>query len=91
MATDAAISTTEILEGVVQPVDPSFAPEFARLMLGLRLSDAAQERVRELLQRGNAGSLEASEQTALDNYLLVGQFIDLLRAKAQLALQRTAS
>jgi hypothetical protein len=91
MATDAAISTTEILEGVVQPVDPSFAPEFARLMLGLRLSDAAQERVRELLQRWNAGSLEASEQTALDNYLLVGQFIDLLRAKAQLALQRTAS
>jgi hypothetical protein len=91
MATDAAISTTEILEGVVQPVDPSFAPEFARLMLGLRLSDAAQERVRELLQRWNAGSLEASEQTALDNYLLVGQFIDLLKAKAQLALQRTAS
>jgi hypothetical protein len=91
MATDAAISTTEILEGVVQPVDPSFAPEFARLMLGLRLSDAAQERVRELLQRGNAGSLEASEQTALDNYLLVGQFIDLLKAKTQLALQRTAS
>jgi hypothetical protein len=43
------------------------------------------------MQRGNAGSLEASEQTALDNYLLVGQFIDLLRAKAQLALQRTAS
>lgn len=60
-------------------------------MLGLRLSDAAQERVRELLQRGNAGTLEASEQTDLDNYLLVGQFIDLLKAKAQLALQRTAS
>jgi hypothetical protein len=91
MATDAAISTTEILEGVVQPVDPSFAPEFARLMFGLRLSDSAQERVRELLQRGNAGTLETSEQTALDNYLLVGQFIDLLKAKTQLALQRTAS
>ena len=72
------ITPTEILDEVIQPIEPSFAPDFARLVLGMRLSDTAQERIRALLRRNNAGALEPTKEKSIENYLLVGQFIDLL-------------
>lgn len=87
MATANPITATEILGEVIQPVEPSFAPEFAQMMLGLHLSESAQGRVRDLLQRNNAGTLNATEKADLENYLLVGQFLDLLQAKARISLQ----
>jgi hypothetical protein len=86
METMTPMTATEILDQIVQPIEPSFAPEFARMVLELRLSDAAQTQVRELLQRNNAGTLETAELKALENYLLVGQFLDLLQAKARASL-----
>ena len=41
----------EILDDVIQPMEPSFTPDFARVALNMRLSDTAQDRIRELLQR----------------------------------------
>jgi len=57
------------------------------MVLRLRLSDVAQDRIRELLQRNNAGTLDSAEKAALENYLLVGQFVDLLQAKARESLK----
>jgi hypothetical protein len=87
MATGFPISPTEILDDVIQPIEPAFMPEFARLMLSLHLSEPAQDQIRQLLISKNAGTLDASEQKLLDNYLLVGQFLDLLQAKARVALR----
>ena len=87
METTNPITPAEILDEVVQPIEPSFAPDFARVVLGLRLSDAAQKRIRELLVRNNAGTADRSEKAALENYLLVGQFLDLLQAKARASLR----
>jgi hypothetical protein len=87
MATIGPITATEILDEVIQPIEPSFTTEFSRIMLRLRMSDLAQERIRDLLRRNNAGGLDAGERTALENYLLVGQFVDLLQAKARATLQ----
>lgn len=86
MATTSAITATEILDQIIQPIEPSFAPEFARMVLELRMSEAAQARIRELLRKNNVGTLEATEKEALGNYLLVGQFLDLLKAKARASL-----
>ena len=91
METTIPITATEILGEVIQPIEPSFAPQFAQMVLGMRLSDAAQERVRELLGRNNAGTLNLAEKAALENYLLVGQFVDLLQAKARASLQGSAT
>jgi hypothetical protein len=91
METTSPITATEILDEVIQPIEPTFALDFARMVLRLRLSDAAQERIRELLQRNNAGTLDPAEKTALDNYLLVGQFLDLVRAKAHVSLQGSSA
>lgn len=81
------ITATEILGEVIEPIEPSFAPDFARMVLQLRLSDPAQERIRELLRGNNAGTLDSVEKSALDNYLLVGQLVDLLQAKARVSIQ----
>ena len=62
----------EILDDVIQPMEPPFTPDFARVVLNMRLSDTAQDRIRELLQRNNAGALTADERAVLDSYLLVG-------------------
>ena len=87
MATVNPITPTEILDEIIQPIEPSFGPDFAQMVLRLHLSDVAKERTRELLRRNNAGTLELVEKTALENYLLVGQFLDLLQAKARASLQ----
>lgn len=87
MATNDDITATEILHDVMQPIEPAFTPEFARMVLALRLSDTAQERIRDLLSRNNAGTLDSADRAALDKYLLVGQFVDLLQAKARISLQ----
>jgi hypothetical protein len=91
MESASPITATEILDEVIQPIESSFAPEFARMVLQLRLSTTAQDRIRELLQRNNAGQLDVAEKTALENYLLVGQFLDLLQVKARARLQGSAS
>jgi hypothetical protein len=87
MAMTSSITPTEILDEVIQPIEPTFATDFARVLLQLRLSDTALERIRNLLERNNAGVLDAAEKTAFENYLLVGQFLDLLQAKARASLQ----
>jgi hypothetical protein len=90
--TTSSITAAEILGEVIAPIEPTFAPDFAQMVLRLNLSERAQDRIRELLQRNNAGSLEKADKAALDNYLLVGQLLDLLHAKARIALEgRTTS
>jgi hypothetical protein len=87
MATVNPITPMEILDEIIQPIEPTFGPDFAQMVLRLHLSDVAQERIRDLLGRNNAGALDSVEKTALENYLLVGQFLDLLQAKARASLQ----
>ncbi|HEY2411812.1 MAG TPA: hypothetical protein VGI40_06205 [Pirellulaceae bacterium] len=80
----------DILAQLVAPDEPSFEPEFARWVLGMRFSDETQTRIQELLEKNNAGSLDDTGRRLLDKYLRVGDFVDLLQAKARLTLHQTA-
>lgn len=91
MATDGAITATEILGEVFEPIAPNFTPQLAQVLLQLRLSNDTQNKIRDLLARNNAGTLDATDRTALDNYLLVGQLIDLMQAKARLSLGNSSA
>lgn len=48
-----------------------------------RLSDAAQERLRELLQRNSVGQLTQQEEHELDQMVLLDDIVSLIRARAQ--------
>jgi len=92
MIANAAATTTEIdiLAQVVAPDEPSFPAELAKSVLGLKFNDYAQAPIRELLVKNNRGDITETERLLLDKYLRVGQFIDLLQAKARLTLHESS-
>ena len=81
-----AISEADILDEVIAPDRAGFNPAAAKSILKLRFSDAAQKRIRKLLDANNRGTLRAAGQADLEKYLRVGQLIDLLQAKARISL-----
>jgi hypothetical protein len=87
IASAQSFSEADILAQVVAPDEPSLHREFARTILDLRFRDEAQATIRDLLDKGNRGTISDAERGLLDKYLRVGQFIDLLQAKARLTLR----
>ncbi|MBM4073509.1 MAG: hypothetical protein FJ271_31990 [Planctomycetes bacterium] len=85
---ETSITEAGILERVVQPQSASFTPEAAKCLLEFRFDAPTKRRIRFLLQRNNRGTISASQRLALEKYLRVGQFLDLLHAKAHLSLKK---
>lgn len=48
-----------------------------------RLSEAAQERLRELLRKNSAGELTPDEQRQLDQMVLLDDVVSLIRARVR--------
>ena len=80
----------DILAHVVMPEEPLLKAELAHCVLEMQFDDAATANIRELLEKNNRGTLSDSERNLLDRYLRVGEFIDLLQAKARVTLQGTS-
>ena len=87
----AALTEADILSEIVAPGEPTLSQQFARAVLEVRFTDTATDRIRNLLQKKNAGTLAPAEQSNLDKYLRVGQFLDLMQAKARVSLQPARS
>ena len=85
------LTEADILSEVVAPGEPTLSQEFARAVLSVRFNDGATNRIRELLQKNNAGTITSTERADLEKYMRVGQFLDLMQAKARLSLQPTGS
>jgi hypothetical protein len=88
MATNSTITEAEILEEVVAPQEARLSPEAAQAFLALKFGRATSHRIRQLLSKNNRGTITAEERIDLEKYLRVGQLLDLLHAKARLALQK---
>jgi len=83
------LTEADILAEVVAPDQPTLTEEFARAVLSVRFNDRATDQIRELLQKNNAGTITTAEKSDLEKYIRVGQFLDLMQAKARLSLQPT--
>ena len=91
MPTDATLTEADIISEVVAPDQPTLQQEFARAVLAVRFNDTATDRIRDLLQKNNASTITPSEKANLEKYVRVGQFLDLMQAKARLSLQSDRS
>jgi len=91
MESTATITEADILERVVSPNIASLTPEAARSFLEFKFDASATKRIRQLLQKNNRGTISADERTDLEKYLRVGQFLDLVHAKARLSLVESGS
>jgi hypothetical protein len=89
MATDS--SGTVILSRVLEAHASSFTPEAARSILQLKFDQIDMDRMNILAEKNRWGMLTEAAQQELQSYLLVAHFLDLLHAKARLALKQTAS
>jgi hypothetical protein len=82
----APITEAKILEQVVMSDEHGMSPESARAILALHFDPRAVRRMNELAEKNRAGTLTETERQEMDNYLRVGNFLNLMQAKARLAL-----
>ena len=90
MSISPTISEADILEDLMPTSQPGLKPELARFLLNLKFNRKATQHIRRLLRRNNRGTIDAQERLLLERYLRVGQFLDLLQAKARLSLEHPA-
>ena len=91
MSTEATLTEADILTEVVEPNRATFSPQLAEELLSLRFNDNATNRIRDLLQKNNAGNITPAEKSTQENYLRVGEFLDLMQAKARITLHQNGS
>jgi hypothetical protein len=91
MVNTSTITEADILSEVVAPNQPGISPEFARAILDLHFTDKANKQIRKLLDKNNKGTINETESAVLDKYLRVGQFLDLMQAKARLSLEQSGA
>ena len=66
--------------------DPS--AETAEFLLSIAFEDGDPKRMLDLAERSEAGVLTVEEQSELDSYLHVGNFLAVLQSKARMALKK---
>ena len=86
-ASSRTLTEADILTEVVAPDEPTLPQEFAHAVLSVRFNDSATETIRELLQKNSAGTITTEEKDDLEKYMRVGQFLDLMQAKARQSLK----
>jgi hypothetical protein len=77
------MSTTEILEQVLDPFVECLTPESARKIVALRAAPEAQSRLDQLADRANEGVLTPVEQAEYEKFRATFHMITLLQSKAR--------
>jgi len=91
MSLPATLPSPNILTEILEPEGPVASPQFAQELLSLHLKEEAKARIRELLQKKNAGTIAPAEQSLLEEYLVAGEILDLLHANARRTLRESGS
>lgn len=82
------VSSVGILENVIDPERADLSQELATYLLSLGFTPADQARYSELADKASEGTLSAEEQQQLDEFLLVNDFLAIVKAKARKSLQK---
>lgn len=82
------MSTTSILDRFLEPVVEFLPADTARKIIDLRIDASLQERIDELAEKANQGTLSADEREEYAAYIEELDMIAILKLKAQAALRR---
>ena len=85
-----AITATNghILQRILEPVSSALNDEAARKLIGVKADRKVQARVATLARKCNQGELTTVERQEYETYILAGEFVAVLQAKARLRLMR---
>ena len=87
MSTTASPSEADILARIIDPDAASLSPEFAQSILRLEFPQDDREQMSVLAEKARQGTLTTDEQTLIDCYERVGNFLSLLKSKARRSLE----
>ncbi len=90
MSTVSISNQQAILADLVESLPLDVEINVAKALLTLRFSTAQRERMRELLDKNNCGTITPAEHAEMEDYRSVGGFVDLLQAKARLTLKQAS-
>ena len=80
-----------ILQRAIGPERGTLAPDLARYVLTLSFAPADQARYAELAGKAQHGTLTPQEQSELDDYLHVNDFLMIVQSKARMSLKNHPS
>jgi hypothetical protein len=75
-----------ILEELVAPDEASYSTALAKAVLEAGFRPKQKQEIERLLDRNNAGTITKRQQTRLEAYVRVGNFLSLFKAKARTSL-----
>ena len=81
---------TAILTRAISPVRRSLSREVAEEILQWDFPPEDKERMAELSAKARAGELSGEEEAEIDSYVRVGHIVNLMQAKARLAIKQAA-
>jgi hypothetical protein len=81
---------TAILTRAISPTRESLPRELAQEILQWDFPPEDKQRMAELSVKVRAGELTEREESEIDSYVRVGHIVNLMQAKARLALKQTA-
>jgi hypothetical protein len=71
----------------MQTQKDELSPEVAEFLLAMAFGESDRQRMLELAERSEAGTLTAEEQKEFDGYLHVGNLLAVMQSKARLVLE----
>jgi hypothetical protein len=77
------MSTTDLLEQVLDPLVECLTPEAARTVVALRAAPEVQARLDQLADRANEGLLTPSERAEYEKFRATFHMVTLLQSKAR--------
>jgi hypothetical protein len=83
-----ATANGRVLDRLLEPVSAALNDEAARKLVALKADRQAQARLARLARKCNEGELTEDERHEYETYVLFGEFIALLQAKARVRLAR---
>jgi hypothetical protein len=81
---------TAILARVISPARRFLSPDLAEEILKWDFSQEDKQRMAELSAKARAGELSVEEEAEIDSYVRVGHIVNLMQAKARLAIKQAA-
>ena len=81
------MSAASGLDGLLDPLSRCLDAESAQRVVDLQVERPVQERIDELAERANEGTLSDSERSEYEALINAADFISILKLKARLSLE----
>lgn len=82
-----ALNNSPLVERVIGLDRNDMPPEAARFMLALGFTDADKMRMTDLSSKASLGTLTEAESQEIDAFLLLSDFLAILKSKARMSLK----